>query len=274
MQTIGERLEEARKRKGISLREAADATKIRTDFLHNFESNQFEFDLPDIYRRGFLRIYARYLGLNAEKLLADFSALQLGGGKSSRKESREFYGQVSIDAGSFGDSSQKEAYASAPKPDRPQPTKPTTDSQPSQPSRSGRAPSNFKNIYKIVGAFSGACALLAVAFFGIKAVKDMKPTLPKSLQDSKSANYAQTSIPSNSDEEISLIATGNVHVIVRQESDKSRLFNDNLAAGERVSIKKKGMVKIHFTEGSNLKIERGGQVYEMDASGAGVRVVS
>ena len=33
MQSIGERLEEARKRKGISLREAAEATKIRSDFL-------------------------------------------------------------------------------------------------------------------------------------------------------------------------------------------------------------------------------------------------
>ena len=29
MQSIGERLEEARKKKGISLREAAEATKIR-----------------------------------------------------------------------------------------------------------------------------------------------------------------------------------------------------------------------------------------------------
>ena len=33
MQTIGGQLEEARQRKGISLREAAEATKVRSDFL-------------------------------------------------------------------------------------------------------------------------------------------------------------------------------------------------------------------------------------------------
>jgi len=58
MQTIGERLEEARKRKGISIREAAEATKIRSDYLHKFESNQFDLNLAEIYTRGFLRSYA------------------------------------------------------------------------------------------------------------------------------------------------------------------------------------------------------------------------
>ena len=33
MQTIGEKLEEARKRKGVSVREAAETTKIRGDYL-------------------------------------------------------------------------------------------------------------------------------------------------------------------------------------------------------------------------------------------------
>ena len=49
MQTIGERLEDARKRKGISIREAAEATKIRGDYLQRFESNQFDLSLADIY---------------------------------------------------------------------------------------------------------------------------------------------------------------------------------------------------------------------------------
>ena len=68
MQTIGERLEEARKRKGISIREAAEATKIRGDYLHKFESNQFDIKLPDIYIRGFLRIYSNFLKLPGEKM--------------------------------------------------------------------------------------------------------------------------------------------------------------------------------------------------------------
>ncbi len=98
MQTIGERLEEARKRKGISIREAAEATKIRGDYLHKFESNQFDLKLPEIYVRGFLRIYATYLKLPPEKLVSDYLALGLGeGGKpQGRGLNREIYGKIEI----------------------------------------------------------------------------------------------------------------------------------------------------------------------------------
>lgn len=67
MRNIGERLEEARKRKGVSIREAAEAAKIRSDYPHKFESNRFDLNLADIYVRGFLRNYAHVLKLPAEK---------------------------------------------------------------------------------------------------------------------------------------------------------------------------------------------------------------
>ena len=66
MQSIGERLEEARKKKGISIREAAEATKIRGDYLQQFENNRFDINLTEIYVRGFLRAYALYLKLPAD----------------------------------------------------------------------------------------------------------------------------------------------------------------------------------------------------------------
>ncbi|AKC83571.1 hypothetical protein IMCC26134_13730 [Verrucomicrobia bacterium IMCC26134] len=98
MQTIGERLEEARKRKGISIREASEATKIRGDYLHKFESNQFDIKLPEIYLRGFLKLYATFLKLPAEKIMNDFDALGLGeGGRAGAKGiNREVYGKIDI----------------------------------------------------------------------------------------------------------------------------------------------------------------------------------
>lgn len=107
MQTIGERLEEARKRKGISIREAAEATKIRGDYLHKFESNQFDIRLPDIYIRGFLRIYASFLKLPPEKINADYLALGLGeGGRpAGRGLNREIYGKMEISHVSGGGAS-------------------------------------------------------------------------------------------------------------------------------------------------------------------------
>ncbi|HEX7631235.1 MAG TPA: helix-turn-helix domain-containing protein [Lacunisphaera sp.] len=94
MQTIGERLEEARKRKGISIREAAETTKIRGDYLQKFEANSFEVDLPPLYVRGFLRSYARYLELDPERLVNDFDALGGRESKPARRENREVYGRV------------------------------------------------------------------------------------------------------------------------------------------------------------------------------------
>ncbi len=98
MQTIGERLEEARKRKGISIREASEATKIRGEYLYKFESNQFDLKLPDIYLRGFLRLYANFLKLPGDKIVNDYQALGLGeGGRPGPKPlSREIYGKMEI----------------------------------------------------------------------------------------------------------------------------------------------------------------------------------
>src|SRR5665213_2241227 len=95
MQSIGERLEEARKKKGISIREAAEATKIRGEYLQKFEGNQFEIGLTDIYTRGFLRGYANYLRIPADRLLNDYTSLR-GGEPRPRQPSREVYGRMDL----------------------------------------------------------------------------------------------------------------------------------------------------------------------------------
>ena len=46
---IGQKLEVARNRKGISLREASESTKIRGDYLSSFEAGNFDINLPEVY---------------------------------------------------------------------------------------------------------------------------------------------------------------------------------------------------------------------------------
>ena len=70
---IGQKLEEARNRKGISIREASESTKIRGDFLTSFESGNFDINLPEVYLRGFIRVYARFLGIDPESAVSDLS---------------------------------------------------------------------------------------------------------------------------------------------------------------------------------------------------------
>ena len=95
MQTIGDRLEEARKKKGISIREAAEGTKVRGEYLQKFEGNQFDIGLSDIYVRGFLRCYAVYLKLPADRILSDYGALGHGEIRP-RQPSREVYGRMDV----------------------------------------------------------------------------------------------------------------------------------------------------------------------------------
>lgn len=108
MQTIGERLEEARKKKGISIREAAEATKIRGDYLQKFESNHFDIGLTEIYTRGFLRTYANFLKIPADRIVNDYAALGRGDVRP-RQPNREVYGRMDITVASSGEASDRAA---------------------------------------------------------------------------------------------------------------------------------------------------------------------
>jgi len=66
---IGEQLRQAREEKGLSIQDIEKATHIRHAFVLALEENRFE-DLPDpTYVRGFIRNYARLVGLDAEPLV-------------------------------------------------------------------------------------------------------------------------------------------------------------------------------------------------------------
>ena len=88
---IGQKLEEARNRKGISIREASESTKIRGDYLSAFEAGQFDIDLPEVYLRGFIRLYSRFLDLDQEAMLAD---LDLELGNSSTRTQKKSLGTL------------------------------------------------------------------------------------------------------------------------------------------------------------------------------------
>ena len=58
--------------RGVSLREIADSTKISVRFLAALENDRLDVLPGGIFRRAFVREYARHLGLDAERLVADF----------------------------------------------------------------------------------------------------------------------------------------------------------------------------------------------------------
>ncbi|KUK76550.1 MAG: Uncharacterized protein XD93_0850 [candidate division WS6 bacterium 34_10] len=70
MITVGEVLKKQRKELGKTVEQVALDTKIQPRFITYIESNDFEkFDSP-IYAQGFIKIYAKYLELNEDRILA------------------------------------------------------------------------------------------------------------------------------------------------------------------------------------------------------------
>jgi cytoskeletal protein RodZ len=67
---LGRALRTARLRCGKSLEEAGRDLRVRTDYLDALEREEFGELGGDVYVRSFMRSYARYLGLNADKAVA------------------------------------------------------------------------------------------------------------------------------------------------------------------------------------------------------------
>lgn len=66
---IGETLRAARRQQSISLADAAAATRVRETYLAALEEEEFTALGGDVYVKGFLRSYARYLALDPEPLI-------------------------------------------------------------------------------------------------------------------------------------------------------------------------------------------------------------
>lgn len=67
--SFGEDLRREREIRGISLKEISDATKISKRFLESLERNDHKTLPAPVFTRGFVREYARYVGLNAEEMV-------------------------------------------------------------------------------------------------------------------------------------------------------------------------------------------------------------
>jgi len=67
--SLGEVLAARRGERGLTIQQAAAATRIRAHYLSALESDELERLAAPVYARGHLRTYARYLGLDPEPLV-------------------------------------------------------------------------------------------------------------------------------------------------------------------------------------------------------------
>ena len=74
MGAFGDKLRREREMRGITLAEIAESTKISTRWLKALEEEQFEVLPGGVFNRGFVRSYARFLGIDEEQTVADYIA--------------------------------------------------------------------------------------------------------------------------------------------------------------------------------------------------------
>ena len=236
MQTIGDRLEEARKRKGSSIREAAEATKIRGDYLQKFEANAFDLDLPPLYVRGFVRSYARYLELDADRFIAEYDSVIASEGRPARRETREVYGRVE-----FGGETAGNAPA-------------------------GGSGMNQALILKY-SLFGGGALIVIVLILVIVNLLSSKSPSPKPVQPPQTTQ--QATAPSDGSQTLTFTASETTRVKIVADADKHVLYDGAINRGETKSFRKLGKLLITVEHGSNLRMEVNGRNYPVPLEGYG-----
>jgi cytoskeleton protein RodZ len=89
--TPGTLLAAKRGERGLTIQQASAATQIRAEYLLLLESDELESFPAPVYVKGYLKTYARYLGLDPEPLVAGAQTpagpprLALGLGRTERK---------------------------------------------------------------------------------------------------------------------------------------------------------------------------------------------
>lgn len=271
MQTIGERLEEARKKKGVSIREAAEATKIRGDYLQKFESNQFDIGLTEIYTRGFLRTYASFLKIPVDRIMSDYAALGRGDVRP-RQPSREIYGRMDITVASSSEAADRaapppESGASEGAAAKPQPRYPrgTGTSLPTGPD-----PAVIFKWVKIAGAIVGVIVVVVLLKMVFSGHSSPARTPAPSTATTPSATPTE---PAAAERSITLIATDTVSVrvtrLIPPDSDGEELFKATLTRGQRQMIPLPSAINIWASTGENLRIEYKGHEYPTGFTGYG-----
>jgi cytoskeleton protein RodZ len=88
--SFGTWLRRQREARQISLREVADRTKISLRYLQAMEDDRFEVLPAPVFAKGFLREYARYVGLSPDEVVNHYLSVQqpqaIDGGDEGRRE--------------------------------------------------------------------------------------------------------------------------------------------------------------------------------------------
>jgi cytoskeleton protein RodZ len=74
-QTLGEKLRQAREERGISISEVAEQTRISPHYIELIENDDYRTLPGGIFNKGFVKSFAKYVGVDEAEALQDYSKL-------------------------------------------------------------------------------------------------------------------------------------------------------------------------------------------------------
>ncbi|UPA28490.1 MAG: helix-turn-helix domain-containing protein [Verrucomicrobiota bacterium] len=247
---FGSRLKEARERKGLSLDDVAEAIRVKIDYLESIENGSFDFDLPDIYKRGFYKSYVDFLGLDVPEMMAmcpvpAFETIEAQRHHTTIEATKRDQ-QAALERNleniktSFTDDVLEDPHA-----------KKTTS----------KIIIDRQKILKIAGIVGGIILLLGILGLFFNKIS------------SHSENRASESAVTNVEpKQLRLHAKDTVRVMVREEESRENVFTGTLAPGEQKNITYQKPIAVYYDRGEVLEIElMNGEILHLQAGRGGFR---
>lgn len=73
--SLGEKLRQAREKKGISISEVAEQTRISPIYLESIEKDDYRTLPGGIFNKGFIKSFAKYVGVDEQEAMQDYAQL-------------------------------------------------------------------------------------------------------------------------------------------------------------------------------------------------------
>lgn len=95
--TLGEKLRQAREERGISISEVAEQTRISPHYLDSIENDDYRTLPGGIFNKGFVKSYAKYVGIDEQEALQDYSRIIASQESSADSDSKNYKPEVLTD---------------------------------------------------------------------------------------------------------------------------------------------------------------------------------